>query len=128
MRRWLILLILLSGCVPGPPPALNPSQIRVVDGDTIHVSGQPYRLLGFDTPETYEPACSQELARGDAATAAMRALVSSGRHLALHALPEQDRYGRGLARLTADGVDAADLMIEAGHARPYRGGRRRSWC
>ena len=128
MLRWLILLVLLSACVPGPSPVLDPADVRVVDGDTVEVREQPYRVIGFDTPETWEPRCAHELSLGIAATEATEALVSGGRRLELDVLPRRDRYGRGLARLTADGQDVADLMIAAGHARPYRGGRRSSWC
>lgn len=30
-----------------------PSQLTVVDGDTVNLRGQSIRLVGFDTPETY---------------------------------------------------------------------------
>ena len=30
--------------------------------------------------------------------------------------------------LLADGRDFARAMMDAGHARPYAGGRRESWC
>jgi len=59
------------------PEILSASQIYVIDGDTIDVDGQRYRLTGFDTPETYRAECESEKLRGDQATARMRALVGA---------------------------------------------------
>ena len=41
---------------------LNPGQVEVVDGDTIRVAGETFRLVGFDAPETYRARLARALA------------------------------------------------------------------
>jgi hypothetical protein len=47
---------------------LDPSDVAVLDGDTIRVAGEPFRLVGFDAPETHRARCSFEREIGDRAT------------------------------------------------------------
>ena len=102
--------------------------IEAVDGDTIDIGTQRFRLVGFDTPETYQARCSYEKALGDLATARLRQLVAGAGVVDVVVLPGLDRYGRGLARLYVGGTDVKDILIAEGLARPYNGGRRSSWC
>ena len=85
-------------------------------------------LVGFDTPETYDPECDYELALGNAATKRVRDLVASGQLLDLVILPGLDKYDRGLARFYVGGKNLADILTAEGLARAYQGGRRQSWC
>ena len=105
-----------------------PSQLTVVDGDTVNLAGQTIRLVGFDTPETYRAECASERRLGDAATDRLRELLARASSAELAYLPRPDRYGRDLARLMLDGQDVADIMVGEGLARRYSGGQRRPWC
>jgi len=107
---------------------VNLSQLMVVDGDTLRHSGRSIRLVGFDTPETYQAQCANERNLGNAATNRLRDLLARASSVELAYLPRQDRYGRDLARLMLDGRDVAEIMVGEGFARPYTGGQRRSWC
>jgi endonuclease YncB( thermonuclease family) len=40
---------------------LNPGQVEALDGDTIRIAGETFRLVGFDAPETYRARCPSEL-------------------------------------------------------------------
>ena len=104
----------------------------VVDGDTVRVycPGRGFdsaRLTGYDTPEIYSPRCPGELWSGLVATWALRGRISSAEEVRI-VFEGRDRYDRRLAALFLDGANASRLMIEAGHARPYDGGRREGWC
>lgn len=111
-----------------PAPGGREIRYRVVDGDTIHTyDGTKYRLLGYDTPETYRAQCAEELALGQQATQRLKELLSLG-HAHLTENGETDHYGRTLAWLTVDGQDVGGILISEGLARPYHGGRRGSWC
>lgn len=110
------------------PELLAASQIYVIDGDTIDVDGQRYRLTGFDTPETYRAECDSEKLRGDQATARMRALVRAATEIRLDAQHSRDKYGRGLGTLSVGGEDVGDILIREDLARRYSGGQRYSWC
>lgn len=59
--------------------ARGPGGYRVIDGDTIEAPfGVKYRLLGFDTPETYFSKCDEELELGRRATERLEELMASG--------------------------------------------------
>lgn len=112
-------------------PAMDrviPSHVTVVDGDTVRLAGQAIRLIGFDTPETYEAQCAAERDLGEAATDRLRDLLARASSAQLAYLPRRDQYGRELARLVLDGRDVADIMVGEGLARRYTGGHRQSWC
>ena len=102
------MITMFFGIVGGDAPAepmqeyraeIPAAEVRVVDGDTIRYGGGRVRLMGFDTPETFDPGCASELRRGEAATAHLQALVASGAPVALAMSGRQDRYGRHLGRL-----------------------------
>lgn len=104
----------------------------VIDGDTVRLACPDSdavrgRLVGFDTPEIFSPACAAEWRAGLAATIALRGAIWSARRIETVDLGE-DRYGRRLVRVRLDGADVSERMIAAGHARAYDGGRRGSWC
>jgi len=107
----------------------------VIDGDTFQIShagapeGEPVRARHFDTPEKGDRAhCEAERVKARQATAFARSLLPRGSTVGLADFG-RDRYGRLLARLTLpDGRDLAAVMIEAGLAQPYTGGRKPDWC
>jgi len=106
--------------------------VRVVDGDTVTLwcpgSGtERTRLVGFDTPEKFDPGCASELTRALQAEWYLRRLIATRSKLEVQRLGK-DRYSRRLAVMVLDGDDVSRLMIEAGHARAYSGGRRNGWC
>ena len=57
---------------------INPGQIDVLDGDTIRVAGETFRLVGFDAPETYRAQCPAERELGNRATFRLRQIVAAG--------------------------------------------------
>ena len=53
--------------------------IRVVDGDTIHVDGEKIRLLGLDTPEKgHQAECVAERMLAKLATERLTELLADG--------------------------------------------------
>lgn len=111
-----------------PAELIDPASVYVIDGDTIDLDGERFRLVGLDAPETYSPQCAYEKALGDESTQRLRELVASGDMLELVVLPGRDRYNRGLARLYIGQRDVAGILISEGLARPYEGGQRQGWC
>ena len=105
---------------------------HVVDGDTVdfRCPGEGIiraRLTGFDAPELYSPQCLPEAARAIAAQNWLRWKLARAGRLKI-VMGGEDRYGRRLAEVFADGRRMAGLIVAAGHARPYSGGRREGWC
>ncbi|PNU06488.1 thermonuclease family protein [Novosphingobium guangzhouense] len=117
-------LILAAACIAS-----------VHDGDTVRLcSGERVRLANIDAPEVAgSPRCTArnrarlansknppwcDTERGSASRDALRAFLSSG-------LPSiqrngSDRYGRTLATLSVNGVDAGSYLIASGLAKPWR--------
>ena len=117
------------------PDAVPATVLRVIDGDTIEVAAHVWldievttrvRLKGIDAPELTAP-CAEGRAKALAALALVRRIVGDGPVL-LAAIQPGKYGGRVVARVTAGGADLAQALLAAGLARPYGGGKRRSWC
>ena len=124
----------------GPIPAIV---TRIIDGDTFEARVRVWfgteittlvRIRGFDAPEL-KARCPAEATRAALAKEALGEYLATGPvtldYVAL------DKYGgRVLANVAvADAAapaepleDIAALMLASGLARPYKGGRRESWC
>jgi len=93
---------------------------RVIDGDTIDISGQRIRLHGIDTPEAKQ-TCQREGATwlcGAAATKALRKLIGGARITCIRR--DKDRYGRVVAVCHANGLNLNAAMVQSGMALAYR--------
>ncbi len=108
--------------------------VSVIDGDTVLVSARPWpqqtvsvmvRIRGIDTPEIHakcETARQLALAAKDVLTEALSA--GNGR-LSPSSISGDKYFGRVVADISFDnGHDAAAVMLAAGLARPYDGGRK----
>jgi endonuclease YncB( thermonuclease family) len=114
----------------------------IVDGDTIRVAGETFRLVGFDAPETYRAQCPSERALGNRATLRLRQLVAGGgldlERVACSCQPGTEgtprcNYGRSCGVLRVRGRDVGELLIAEGMAHAYVCGRtscpaREAWC
>jgi len=105
---------------------------QVIDGDTVRLAcpdGEAgrVRLIGFDTPEIFSPQCAREALAGALATQKLRSIVWGADEIGV-IFRGHDRYGRRLAEMSVDGESVAALMTTTGHARPYGGRARASWC
>lgn len=103
-RFFAVAAILALLCVPAWARA-----VKVIDGDTIIVDGEHWRLCGINAPERNELG-------GAAASAYMLDLVSGHEVVCEPACNRHDRYGRHVGFCKADGHDLGKLMIDAGHA------------
>lgn len=112
--------------------------MKVIDGDTVAVDASAdmppelaaikVRLRDVDTPETWRPKCDRERAAGEAATAFAKRRIDEATSIVVRD-PSYGKYGgRVIANLVLDGRTLSDLLIEAGHGRPYAGGKRQGWC
>ncbi len=113
--------------------------LKVNDGDTV-VFEAPFmpaplkpqlslRVLGVDTPEKGARAgCPAEAAAAEKASAFTKNLVANATEIKVE-LKEHDKFGgRVLGDLIVDGQRLSELLIKNGHARPYFGEKKASWC
>jgi endonuclease YncB( thermonuclease family) len=121
---------------------IAPGAIQVVDGDTIRVAGETFRLVGFDAPETYRAQCASEQEVGNRATFRLRQLIAGGGldlepiecscQVGTQGTPVCN-YGRSCGVLRVRGKDVAQIMIGEGLAHPLVCGptrcpKRAGWC
>ncbi len=119
MRCTLVVLLalILGGCggssnvLPLPSP---PSDVRIVDADTVDIDGTRYRLHGIDAPESNQTcrAWGHTWACGEAAT---QALVSHAGHLSCSG-DSADRYGRVVGVCSSGGQDINAWLVLRGWA------------
>lgn len=99
----------------------------VVDGDTFWMSGEKIRIADIDTPETHQPRCVAELARGKRATERLLLLLNAGPFSLQPVGRDRDRYGRALRVVSRGGQSIGAMLIAEGLARPWTGSRQ-PWC
>ena len=99
-----------------------------IDGDTLIFGRERVRIANLDAPDVGRHAhCAHEQRLGEAARSFARSLVRNARRIDVVEREGRDRYGRTIARVLIDGRDFAQIMIQTGHGRPWRG-RSSNWC
>ncbi len=130
-----------------PFKAENPGKAKftITDGDTIRLNdGTPVRLVGFNTPEKFEPRCSAEAALGNRASARLKELVATANTTQVTLVPcackpgtagtKRCNYGRSCGKLEVDGRDVGPTLINEGLAVSFICGATgcprtpRPWC
>lgn len=106
----------------------EPAEIRVWDGDSIRLGltseAEAVRIFNIDAPEI-EGQCAYE---SDLAQRSKHRLAElmAGQRIEINR-QGIDRYGRTLAAVTINGVDAGNVLVREGLARTWSG-RREPWC
>ncbi|MBB2685246.1 UNVERIFIED_ORG: endonuclease YncB(thermonuclease family) [Rhizobium etli] len=121
------------------------SSFTVTDGDTIRLGdGTRVRLVGFNTPEKFEPQCSNEGILGNRASERLKELVATASSMDVQLVrcsckpgtegTKKCNYGRSCGRLSLDGRDVGKTLISEGLAVPFVCGATgcpptpRPWC
>lgn len=100
---------------------------RVHDGDTLRCGDEKVRIANIDAPElSNSPPCHDrrryrywcDYAAGVASRDALIQLIGQGR--VTFDRQGVDRYGRTLARVQVNGVDAGEWLVAQGLARRWR--------
>lgn len=84
------------------------------------------RINGIDAPEIRGKCAKEKEAAQKAKQFTVQAL-RSGKTIELRNI-QRGKYFRLIADVYIDNKSLADQLIQAGHARPYNGGTRLSWC
>ncbi len=124
----LLLLLAIAGAVlqlrlgQGQPLVGFP---RIIDGDSLRLNGQELRLQGIDAPELHQSCTDKNGSPVGCGRQARQALIGlAGQGPVSCDIGKTDRYGRGLARCRANGLDLNAAMVEAGQAVSYGDYRR----
>jgi micrococcal nuclease len=116
---------------------------RVIDGDTVEFQADfmpdplpkklSIRVLGVDTPEKgHRAQCPQEAEAANRASQftkdSLNNAIKAGQPIQI-LLEKHDKFGgRVLGDVLINGQRLSAMLIANGHARPYHGEKKTSWC
>ena len=116
---------------------------RVIDGDTVAFQADflpaplkpelSIRVLGVDTPEKgHRAECPKEAAAAEKASQftkdSLNAAIKAGQPIMIE-IQKHDKFGgRVLGDVIINGQRLSAMLIANGHARPYFGEKKSSWC
>ena len=114
MKKFFIIFLLISLC------AANAQELKVVDGDTIHLNGKKIRFSGIDTPELKQK-CTKNGVIVLCGINAKKALIDKVENNIINCLSEgKDRYNRILAECFVNSESLSSFLVKSGHAFAYR--------
>ena len=95
-------------------------ELRVVDGDTIHLNGEKIRFTGIDTPELKQTCIKEGLIDQCGVTAKEILIVKIGDNKVECISEGKDRYKRTLAECFVNDESLSSYLVRSGYAFAYR--------
>jgi endonuclease YncB( thermonuclease family) len=94
--------------------------LRVVDGDTIHLNGEKIRFTGIDTPELKQTCINQGIIDPCGVTA-KKILIDKISNNEVECISEgKDQYKRTLAECFVNNESLSSYLVRSGYAFAYR--------
>ena len=94
--------------------------LRVVDGDTIHLNGEKIRFTGIDTPELIQTCINQGIIDPCGVTA-KEILIDKISDNEVECISEgKDQYKRTLAECFVNNESLSSYLVRSGYAFAYR--------
>ena len=95
-------------------------ELRVVDGDTIHLNGEKIRFTGIDTPELKQ-TCIKEGVNDPCGVTAKEILIEKIGDNKVECISEgKDQYKRTLAECFVNDESLSSYLVRSGYAFAYR--------
>ena len=111
--RIIIILILL------PLWCLAQGELKIVDGDTIHLDGHKIRFSGIDTPEINQ-MCKKDKIDIPCGEIAKELLIKKiGNTVPICILEDKDQYGRMLGECYIEKESLSSYLVREGFAFAY---------
>ena len=94
--------------------------LRVVDGDTIHLNGEKIRFTGIDTPELKQ-TCIKEGVINSCGVIAKEILIKKINDNKVECINNgKDQYKRTLAECFVNGESLSSYLVRSGYGFAYR--------
>jgi len=113
-------LLLVACLIPSPKGPASTGNAYVIDGDTLQINGQRFRLYGIDAPES-DQSCTkkdEKYSCGKEATSALAQMI--GNQTVVCEKKDIDKYNRIVAICRAGEIELNKWMVANGHAVAYR--------
>ena len=95
-------------------------ELKVVDGDTIHLNGEKIRFTGIDTPELKQ-TCLKEGIQNPCGVTAKQILIGKIGNNNVKCISEgKDQYKRILAECFVNNESLSSYLVRSGYAFAYR--------
>jgi endonuclease YncB( thermonuclease family) len=95
-------------------------ELKVVDGDTIHLNGEKIRFTGIDTPELKQTCINQGIIDPCGLTA-KEILIDKIANYKVECISEgKDQYKRTLAECFVNNESLSSYLVRSGYAFAYR--------
>jgi len=99
---------------------VSSQELRVVDGDTIHLNGEKIRFTGIDTPELKQ-TCIKEEVIDPCGVTAKEILIMKISDNEIKCISEgKDQYKRTLAECFVNDESLSSYLVRSGYAFAYR--------
>lgn len=141
MKYFITILLLLPLVANAAKPTYGPYRaevIKVKDGDTVLLDVAIWpnltkrislRLNGVNTAEKRGKGvtgCEKKAAQKS--TEFTQQFLKNSKFVFVSGVKLGKYAGRALGNISKGKQDLGKALLEAGHARPYSGGKRESWC
>ena len=95
-------------------------EIKIIDGDTIHLNGEKIRFSGIDTPEIKQ-TCKKNNEVIECGIQAKEFLVKIIENNEINCIREgKDQYNRTLAECFVNNLSLSSYLVRNGYAFAYR--------
>ena len=99
---------------------IKSQELKVVDGDTIHLNGEKIRFTGIDTPELKQ-TCIKEGISNYCGVTAKQILIDRIADKTVKCISEgKDQYKRTLAECFVNNESLSSYLVRSGYAFAYR--------
>ena len=99
---------------------IKSQELKVIDGDTIHLNGEKIRFSGIDTPELKQ-TCLKEGIQNPCGVTAKQILIGKIGNNNVKCISEgKDQYKRILAECFVNNESLSSYLVRSGYAFAYR--------
>ena len=99
---------------------VSSQELRVIDGDTIHLDGEKIRFTGIDTPELKQ-TCINNGVKDPCGVTAKEILIEKIGNNKVECISEgKDQYKRTLAECFVNDESLSSYLVRRGYAFAYR--------
>jgi endonuclease YncB( thermonuclease family) len=119
-RKVIFLTSILSLVFISIFDSVKAQELKIIDGDTIHLNGKKIRFIGIDTPELKQTCIKDDVENLCGVTAKQILIKKIGNNTVECISEGSDKYKRTLAECFVNNVSLSSYLVRSGYAFAYR--------